>query len=124
MPIVRESDAVTYRLHGSTFQSFVAPASGSQELCAWRLEVAAGQRGVAHRVSREEVFLLLDGELTVVLDGESGVLRRGEVVRVPAGAEFRADNTSGGPATAWVTTSAGLEATLEDGSSISPPWVR
>jgi mannose-6-phosphate isomerase-like protein (cupin superfamily) len=124
VPIVREPDAVQHRLHGSTFHSFAAPATGSRELCAWRLEVAGGTEGVAHRVTREEVFLLLSGELQVALDGVSGRLTPGEVVLVPAGAELRVDNTSAAPATAWVTTSVGLEATLPDGSMISPPWVR
>jgi hypothetical protein len=34
------------------------------------------------------------------------------------------DNPGRQPATAWVTTSVGLEAELADGSRISPPWVR
>ena len=48
----------------------------------------------------------------------------GEVVVVPAGAQLKVDNASTAAATAWVTTSVGLEATLPDGSLISPPWVR
>jgi quercetin dioxygenase-like cupin family protein len=124
MPIVREPDAVPHRLHGATFHSFAAPATGSRELCAWRLEVAPGTAGAAHRVSREEVLLVLTGDLTVTLDGVTAQLAPGEAVVVPAGSRFRVDNTSAGPATAWVTTSVGLEATMADGSTISPPWVR
>ena len=124
MPIVRTSDAVEHQMHGATFLSFVAPASGSRQLCAWRLEVAAGATGVAHRVNHEEVFLLLDGELSVTLDGASETLRPGDVAQVPAGAEVCIDNPSGRSASAWVTTAVGLEATLPDGSSVSPPWVR
>lgn len=124
MPVIRTRDAVEHRLHGSTFHSFAAPAGGSRELCAWRLEVAAGTEGVAHRVTREEIFLLLGGELTVTLDGVTSCVGPGEVVLVPAGAELKADNRTAATATAWVTTSVGLEATLPDGSRISPPWVR
>ena len=124
MPIIRERDAVQHRLHGSTFHSFAAPARGSRELCAWRLEVAGGTEGIAHRVSREEVFVLLTGELVVTLDGVTATIAPGEVVLVPAGAQFKVDNASGAIATAWVTTSVGLEATMPDGSLISPPWVR
>ena len=124
MPIVREWDAVQHRLHGSTFHSFAAPASGSSELCAWRLEVAGGTEGVAHRVSREEIFLLMTGELVVTLDGVTAALAPGEVVLVPVGAQLKVDNVSAAAATAWVTTSVGLEATMPDGSLISPPWVR
>lgn len=124
MPVMRERDAVQHQLHGATFNSFVAPSSGSSELCAWRLDVAPGTIGVPHRVNREEVLLVLTGELTATLDGAGATARAGEVVFVPAGSLFALDNASDAPATAWVTTTIGLEATLADGSSISPPWAR
>jgi uncharacterized cupin superfamily protein len=43
-----------------------------------------GQRGRIHRHERqEEVYLVLDGELTLIIDGEERpTLRRGEAVRV------------------------------------------
>ena len=124
MPVLREQDAVAHQLHGATFNSFVAPSSGSSELCAWRLDVAAGTVGVPHRVNREEVLLVLGGELTATIEGDRSVVRAGEVAFVPAGALFALDNVSGEAATAWVTTSIGIEATLADGSTISPPWAR
>jgi quercetin dioxygenase-like cupin family protein len=124
MPIVRDRDAVPHRLHGSTFHSYAAPATGSRELCAWRLEVPPGTVGAPHRVSREEVFLILGGRLTVTLDGVTGDLTPGDVLLVPAGAELRADNLSDGVVTAWVTTSVGLRATMADGSAVRPPWAR
>jgi quercetin dioxygenase-like cupin family protein len=124
MPVVREHDAVAHQLPGVTFNSFVAPSSGSRELCAWRLEVGSGTTGTPHRVGHEEVLLILSGEVTVTIDGIVTALRPGEVAFVPAGAMFGLDNSSDAPATAWVTTSVGFEATLSDGSSISPPWVR
>jgi mannose-6-phosphate isomerase-like protein (cupin superfamily) len=124
MPVVRAADAVAHHLHGSTFTSYAAPATGSTELCAWRLDVAAGTAGVAHRVTREEVFLLLDGAITATLNGTSALMTAGDVLVVPAGAELRVDNDSAVPASAWVTTSVGLQAELPDGSRISPPWVR
>ncbi len=124
MGIRREGDAVVHRLHGSVFHSYVSPAAGSEELCAWRLEIAGGTAGVPHRVGKEEVFLLLSGQIRVHLDGAVEEMTPGDVLRVPVGAEFGVDNASDEPATAWVTTSVGLEATLADGSVISPPWVR
>ena len=117
-------EAVEHRLHGAVFHSYVAPARGSRELCAWRLEVAAGTRGMPHRISREEVFLGLGGEITMTLDGETAVLRPGDVAFAPAGAEICVDNLGDGAATMWVTTSVGLEATTAEGATISPPWVR
>jgi quercetin dioxygenase-like cupin family protein len=124
MPVMKEGDAVAHRLHGAVFHSYAAPARGSAELCAWRLEVAAGTGGVAHRVSREEVFLVLSGEVTVTLDGVATALTAGDVVVVPAGASVSLDNSGAGPASVWVTTSVGLEATMADGTVLTPPWTR
>jgi quercetin dioxygenase-like cupin family protein len=155
VPVVHAADAVVHELHGSVFASYAAPATGSHELCAWRLEVPAGSSGVPHAVSREEVLLVLDGTLQVTLTGgaESGggvtpgaaepaaaepaaaepdgapagkpvEAASGDVIVVPAGAVLRIDNPGAGQASAWVTTSVGLEAVLPDGSRIQPPWVR
>jgi Cupin len=174
MPVVHAPDAVVHEMHGSVFASYAAPASGSQELCAWRLEVPAGSAGAPHRVSKEEILLVLSGALQVSLTGGAGPAgpedsdedsdqdsvagtaasagtavatapaaaatpasagtaaaaaipasaAAGDVIVVPAGSLLRIGNAGPEPATAWVTTSVGLEAVLADGSRISPPWVR
>ena len=121
MPVIRPTEAVSFETHGSRFQSYVSPSRGSQQLCAWQLTVPADLVGVAHRPTREEVLLVLDGELVVTLDGDHTTLHRGDVVLVPAGSEFRVDSGPDG-ASAWVTTTPGLEAVTADGTRISPPW--
>lgn len=121
MPVVRPADATSFETHGSRFSSYASPSRGSNQLCAWRLDVPAGLEGVAHRPSREEVLLVFYGELQVILDGEPANVRQGDVVVVAANSELRLD---GGPtgASAWVTTTPGLEAVTADGSRIVPPW--
>jgi mannose-6-phosphate isomerase-like protein (cupin superfamily) len=134
MPVVHAADAVTHEMHGSVFTSYAAPASGSAELCAWRLEIPGGTSGVPHVVSREEILFLLSGTLRVTLAGGPGQdeapagppadVAAGDAVLVPAGSAVRIDNAGRQQASAWVTTSVGLEAVLADGSRLSPPWVR
>lgn len=123
MPVVRSADATRHDLHGSSFHAYVAPSRGSAQLCAWRLDVPSGTVGVPHRPSREEVLLILRGAVRVVLDGEVVQAHEGDVVVVPAGAEFALDAGPDG-VSAWVTTTPGLEATLPDGARMSPPWSR
>lgn len=123
MPVLRPADAASFETHGSHFASYVAPSRGGSQLCAWLLTVPAGLVGVAHRPSREEVLLVLDGELRVTLDGDATTAHPGDVVLVPAGSEFRVDAGPAG-ATAWVTTTPGLEAVTSDGTRISPPWAQ
>jgi quercetin dioxygenase-like cupin family protein len=123
VPVLRPADAVSFETHGSRFLSFVSPSKGSKQLCAWQLTVPAGLRGVAHRPTREEVLLVLDGELHVTLDGETSALGCGDVVLVPAGTELRVDAGAAG-ATAWVSTTPGLQAITADGTRITPPWAQ
>lgn len=122
MPVIHAGEAVVHEMHGASFTSYAAPARGSQELCAWRVEVPGGTEGVAHRVSREEVLYVLSGTLRAVLGDQAAEAAAGDVVLVPAGAKFRLDNPAPEPATAWVTVGVGLTAVLPDGSRITPPW--
>ncbi len=123
VPIVRPTDAVPFETHGSSFLSYVRPSTGSSQLCAWQLVVPADLQGVSHRPTREEVLLVLDGELQISLDGDRSAMHRGDAALVPANSELRIDAGPKG-ATAWVTTTAGLEAVTADGTRITPPWAQ
>lgn len=128
MPVIHAADAVAHDMHGSRFTSYAAPARGSAELCAWRLDVPAGRDGTAHTVSREEILFVLCGTLFVTLgngpDAAGVACRAGDAIVVPPDSSVRVDNPGDEPASAWVTTSVGLEAVLPDGSRLAPPWVR
>lgn len=122
MPVIRSADAVVFEIHGATFRSYASSAAGSRELCFWRTELPDVGTGLPHRVSREEVFAVIEGRVQLTLDGEAHVLGVDDIAVVPAGASLRLDNLGPGPAALWVSTSTGLEAELEDGSRMSPPW--
>ncbi len=123
MPVIRPVDAVPFQTHGSRFLSYVSPSRGSSQLCAWQLRVPPDLQGVAHRPTRDEVLLVLAGELHVTLDGVCTVLLPGDVVLVTAGSDLRVDAGPEG-ATAWVTTTPGLEAVTANGTKITPPWTQ
>ncbi|KJK58030.1 cupin domain-containing protein [Saccharothrix sp. ST-888] len=122
MPVVSADQATVHEIHGARFISYAAPATGSTELCAWRLEIAAGTPGVEHTITREEVLHVLSGAPVVTLDGERTVLSPGDTVIAPAGTRLKVDNPGEQAAHAWVTTSAGLQARMADGSVLTPPW--
>lgn len=123
MPVISSTDGTTFEMHGSRFHSFVSPSRGSEQLCAWRLEVPPGLEGVAHRPSRDEVLLVLDGELHLILDGTQTTLHEGDVALVVANNELQ---INAGPVgtNVWVTTTPGLEAVTGDGVRITPPWTQ
>ncbi|MCX5213701.1 cupin domain-containing protein [Kitasatospora sp. NBC_00240] len=122
MPFVPADAATVHEIHGARFTSYASTASGSTELCAWRLDVPAGSVGVPHTVGREEILLLLSGSLLITLDDEERKVLPGDTAIVPAGTVLKVDNPDDRPARAWVTTSTGLTATLPDGSVFTPPW--
>ncbi|MFF4273803.1 cupin domain-containing protein [Streptomyces sp. NPDC001536] len=122
MPVVRSSEAVTHEIHGARFVSYATPLSGSKELCAWRGEIPAGTKAPAHTVNREEIFHLLDGELLITLDDETHRIAAGDTLIINPGATLSVENPTDRTAISWVTTSIGLEATLADGTVITPPW--
>lgn len=122
MPILDAASVEAYEVHGSRFTSYARPATGSAQLCAWRLDVPAGSVGMPHRPSREEVLAVLSGTARVMLDGVEATAVAGDVILVPAGAEFQLDTVGDEPFRAWVTTTVGLSAQLPDGSRMTPPW--
>ena len=109
-------------MHGSTFNSTSPGAVRQAQLSAWPATLSAGQAGAAHRVSHEEVFLVLEGSPTLHLDSVRHELEPGAVVFVPAGATLRLDCPGPEGASLWVTAPVGLTATTEDGRTITPPW--
>jgi len=66
-----------------------------------QLVLLPGQRGRIHRHGRqEEVYLVLQGTLTLLVEGSERVLRRDELARVPA--EVRRQLVNRGPETVIV----------------------
>jgi len=124
MPVIHADQAAVHQMHGTSFTAYASPARGSRELCAWHIEIPGHTEGVRHRVSREEVLYVLSGTIRASLDGQADAAAAGDVIVVPAGAQFGVDNPGNEPATAWVTTSVGLLGVLPDGSWISPPWTQ
>jgi quercetin dioxygenase-like cupin family protein len=122
MPVVRSSEAVVHEIHGVRFVSYATPLSGSKELCAWRGEIPAGAKGPLHTVNREEIFHLLTGELLITLDGRTERITAGDTAIINPGATLGIENPTQETATAWITTSIGLQAELADGSVLTPPW--
>jgi uncharacterized cupin superfamily protein len=62
------------------------------------MRLEPGQRGRIHRHERqEEVYLVLEGELTLAIEGEERVLGRYEIARVPPEVRRQLINRGPGP---------------------------
>ena len=125
MPLTRLAQAPHFDLAGFHFVCFTAPSRGATELCTWQLDVDPGAAANAHRLNREEVFIMLQGALTVALDGKPVELSSGDALAVPANCLLELANRSRLGARALVCVSADFSAITADGQPIeTPPWAR
>ena len=85
--ILREADAPRYQLPGAVVIGLAAKSRGASEITTYRVRLGSGSAMPPHRHDHEEVFTVLEGTVTAVLDGERVPTRPGDTVIVPAGME-------------------------------------
>ncbi|MET8774453.1 cupin domain-containing protein [Nocardia sp. NPDC004654] len=121
MHVIKAAEAQRFELPGVEFSAMAAPSRGSADVCTWRLTVAPHRDSdAAHVLDRDEIFMVLSG----VLEVSGQRLGAGDVAIVPAGAPIAVGNPGDEPAVAHVAIAAGFQATMADGSKLSPPWAQ
>ena len=124
MPLSTLIGAPVFDRGGFTFRPLAVPSRGSTELAVWSLELAPGAPSEPHHMDREEVFVVLDGEVSANVAGEELLAGPGDAVIVPAQAVLRLRNASTqAPAAITAVTSAGMKATV-GGATFPPPWAQ
>jgi quercetin dioxygenase-like cupin family protein len=108
--------------HGLTrFTSVATPSLGTAETSVWRVEIDPGAPVTPHSLTREEVFLVLDGSAQVTLDGVVGVAQAGDAFVVPAGTQFEVANNGAGVLRMVCCMPVGGEARVGN-DQFTPPW--
>ena len=95
-----EQGTATTRLEENPDDRFVRlrAALGVSSFGLNQIVLRPGERGRIHRHERqEEVYLVLDGTLSLLVEGDEQTLERGDLVRV--GPELRRQIVNRGPAT-------------------------
>jgi len=123
MTLATLSEAPAIVNGGFVFRPLAVPSRGSSELAIWSLDVAPGARSDPHTVSREEVFLLRSGRISVEVGGEVHEPAPGDAVIVPPDTHLRLSNLGTEPALLTVCTSKGMLGSL-NGQTIAPPWAQ
>jgi len=121
MPVIDSSAQVQHELHGARFQTLANPSLGSQETSVWRVMLRPGTPGVPHRVTREEIFVVLAGSATASLDGTAHALSAGSTLVLPAGVELSL-STGEDALEAIVCLPVGGQGVVGDGEPFTPPW--
>jgi quercetin dioxygenase-like cupin family protein len=107
---------------GFSMVGLAAPSRGCPTVSAWRITAAPGARSVTHRLTSDEVFVAVSGELTASVDGRELVVRAGESLSVPPGVDFSLANHGDAPFEAIACMAAGGQALVGDGAPFTPPW--
>jgi quercetin dioxygenase-like cupin family protein len=122
MTILPSRTAVTHERGGARFTSLATPSRGATETAVWAVEIAPGTPATPHSLSREEVFVVLEGVATVQVSGEPGSAGPGDAIVVPVGAEVALSNDGEAPLRMLCCLPVGGEACLPDGTRLTPPW--
>jgi quercetin dioxygenase-like cupin family protein len=122
MPIVTGVSAPVHEFDGTEFHSLAVPSRGTKELAVWRAVMPPGKVGAEHSLSREEVLVVVRGNLSGAIGGEEVAAGPGDAVIFPAHTPGQLSNASDTePLEFLCCTSAGIEGYLGD-RAITPPW--
>jgi mannose-6-phosphate isomerase-like protein (cupin superfamily) len=124
MPVIAAADAPIFALEGTTITGLAAPSRGSSEISSWKVHLDAEVRVPSHVLTREEVFVVLQGAALATLDGEEILVGAGDALMVPPGVPFSLSVASGGPFEAICSMGVGGQAAMVDGEEppFAPPW--
>jgi quercetin dioxygenase-like cupin family protein len=122
MPILRFDDAPTFDLNGIAVRGLASPSRGATETMTYRVDLRPAQQLPEHRHDHEEVFHVLDGRLTVSLDGEETALGAGDTVMIPSGVSHFSYTGEGDEASLLAVMPTGTIMIRPDGEQVSPPW--
>lgn len=122
MPVITAPDQPTHELGDTRFTSLATPSRGSAETSVWQVEIAPATPATPHTLSREEIFVVLEGSATVLLDGLESTADVGDAIVLPAGVEIELLNRGEADLRMLCLLPVGGEATLGDGTTFAPPW--
>ena len=123
MTVIKRAGGPTHVLEGTRFTSLATPSRGSADTSVWQVEIDPGTPVRTHRLTREEVFVVLDGRARVTLDGEASTAETGDAIVVPAGVDFGIANGGDAALTLLCCLPVGGEAVV-DGEAFTPPWAQ
>jgi mannose-6-phosphate isomerase-like protein (cupin superfamily) len=124
MGVVPAPSTPTHALGGASFTSLATPSRGSTETSVWLVEITPGTAGTPHRLTREEVFVVLAGRAEVSLGDQISHATAGDAIVVPAGIPFALAPAGEEPLRALCCLPVGGQGQLTEGEPFTPPWAQ
>src|ERR1700755_2631645 len=124
MPVLTPPAAPPHAPGGARFPSLATPSRGATDTSVWKVEILPGTPATPHSLTREEVFVVLEGAASLRLASNKPRAAAGDAIVVPADAEFELANAGAGPLRLLCCLPVGGQARLPDGSTFTPPWAQ
>jgi mannose-6-phosphate isomerase-like protein (cupin superfamily) len=124
MPVISTPSAPTHDLGATRFTSLATPSTGTTDNSIWRVEIDPGTPSTPHALTREELFVVLDGVATVTLGDTTSAAGVGDVIVVPSGVAFGLANEGAEQLRLLCCMPVGGQARLADGVEFTPPWAQ
>lgn len=124
MPLLSLSDAPVFKIPGVRFTTLSAPSRGALENAVWEVTVEPGVAGSAHRLTREETFVALEGSAVAEIDGVCHELTAGSALVVRAGVAFSLSNHGTQPFRALAVYPVGGQVVMGEQPAFTPPWAQ
>lgn len=121
MPIIPAPAAPTHDLGDTRFTALASPSRGSNETSVWIVEIDPGTPATPHRLTREEVFVVLDGTASVRVGEVAGTADAGDAVVVPPGVDFEIAAAGATTLRMVCCLPIGGQACVGD-ATFTPPW--
>jgi quercetin dioxygenase-like cupin family protein len=121
MAIIPGPTRPTHELGGAHFTSLVTPTRGSVETSVWIVEIDPGTPATPHSLTREEVFVVLDGTARVTIGGADGDAVAGDSFVVPPDTTFAVVNAGSAGLRMLCCLPVGGQARTE-AAMFTPPW--
>jgi mannose-6-phosphate isomerase-like protein (cupin superfamily) len=93
-------------------------------MAVWRVDIAPGTPATPHSLTREEVFVVLDGQASVEIDGVCASAGPGDAIVVPAEVEFALSNEQDQPLRLLCCLPVGGQGRIAGGDPFTPPWAQ
>src|SRR6202012_1924675 len=84
MPVLTAPATPTHDLGGARFTSLATPSRGATDTSVWKGEILPGTPAPPHSLTREEVFVVLEGAASVRIAGNETHGAAGRARRVSA----------------------------------------
>src|SRR5262249_46358425 len=121
MPVLSAPARASHEMPHAHFTSLATPRLGSSETSIWRVRLFPGE-SIPHSVTREEIFVVLEGRARVFLNQAWHDAQAGDTIVVPKDELFVIGAADETPAELICCLPVGGQARLADGRVFTPPW--